>query len=110
MKLKKEIIILFLFVYYFYMKATKFEKIITIKKEFTQPSESLRQKSLFANLIGDTNDNIYSITNNILLSHFTAAEKLLQIEPGKTYKISGYGTRIPFLFLYPNILEIKPIN
>tara|TARA_Y100000389_G_scaffold109924_1_gene107042 strand:+ start:22341 stop:22562 length:222 start_codon:yes stop_codon:yes gene_type:complete len=58
------------------------------------------------NIISDTENNVYQIKNKALLLKFNASELLSTIESGKSYQVQGYGLRIPFLNLYPNIIEV----
>mgnify|MGYP007101626959 FL=1 len=64
-------------------------------------------KSVY-NAISDTNNNVYVIQNRYLLLHFDAVETLSIIEKNKSYTITGYGLRIPFLNLYENIVSCVP--
>jgi len=36
---------------------------------------------------------------------FTAAELFTKMSIGQTYKVNGFGYRIPFLSKYPNIIN-----
>tara|TARA_Y100000389_G_C17466208_1_gene525835 strand:+ start:3356 stop:3718 length:363 start_codon:yes stop_codon:yes gene_type:complete len=100
-----KIIIFILCVFYIYYFTTTFERTITIKKNINYMSGAGR--SIHAsNLISDVNNNVYRISNSLLLLRFNAAEMLSKFESGKTYKIRGYGIRYPVLGLYPNIMSI----
>lgn len=87
--------------FYFYFFLTKFSKIITVKDEFIEG-----QYRSIINIISDTENNVYQIKNKALLLKFNASELLSKIESGKSYQVQGYGLRIPFLNLYPNIIEV----
>ena len=87
--------------FYFYFFVTKFTKTITVKDEFVEG-----QYRSIINIISDTENNVYQIKNKTLLLKFNASELLSKIENGKSYQIKGYGLRIPFLNLYPNITEV----
>lgn len=87
--------------------STKFSNhVITIKKDdITKASMNGRATR---NLIGDTTGNIYSVSSNPLLLFFKSAEILNMLEEGKTFKISGYGKRIPMFGVYPQITHAVP--
>ncbi len=87
--------------FYFYFFLTKFSRIITVKDEFIEG-----QYRSIINIISDTENNVYQIKNKALLLKFNASELLSKIESGKSYQVQGYGLRIPFLNLYPNIIEV----
>jgi len=59
------------------------------------------------NFVIDMNDDVYVIDNRYVLLHFDAVNVMTNIKNNETYLVSGYGVRIPFLELYPNILKIK---
>lgn len=88
--------------YYIYYFTTCFEKkTIQIDDEFYFMS-----KNNGKNLIMDTNNKIYQIANVIPLLHFKASEMLGQLKPGNTYTVSGFGTRIPVLNMFPIITKL----
>jgi len=93
------ILILINYIYYF---ATKFSKIITIENKYTYAKKSTR-----AQTVSDTNDVVYTVDDSLILFHWTSAEVFNKIDIGKTYKIEGYGKRIPFLGLFPVIISAK---
>jgi hypothetical protein len=81
--------------YFFF---TKFNRTIVVKEDFI-----IGSNKQILNLIRDTNDNLYLVDNKFMLLNFDAAEILAKIEKGKTYNITGYGIRLPFLDLYENM-------
>ena len=87
--------------FYFYFFLTIFTKTITVKDEFIEG-----QYRSVINIISDSENNVYQIKNKLLLFKFNASELLAKIESGKSYQIQGYGLRIPFFNLYPNIVEV----
>ena len=60
------------------------------------------------NIVTDTTGNVYTVEPMYLVGNFDAVSKYSALEPGKTYRVSGYGITIPFLQMYPNINEISP--
>jgi hypothetical protein len=81
---------------------TYFEKTITINDKISYSSGKYMN-----NTIIDENGIVYSITNSLPLLYFTSAEVFLKLEKGKTYRVTGYGLRIPILGMFPNLLSIK---
>lgn len=96
-------IILYFFIFYTYFFSTKFKKTITVKDEFYNVGST---KNLL-NIVQDTEDVVYTVSNKLLLLSFNSSEVLAQLEKNKTYDVVGYGVRIPYLDLYPNILHIN---
>jgi len=99
-------IILILFIInIIYVYATKKNKIITVKN-----STYFGQSRYGLNLITDKDNNVYQVKNSIYYLFFNSAELYQQLEINKTYKITYYGYRIPFINAYPNIISATIIN
>jgi len=81
---------------------TKFEKTITIKDKYTR----YRRKGSNYNVV-DTENNIYQIGNLWFKFDFNRAEDYNKLDKGKTYKVKGYGVRIPMIDMYKKIYEIE---
>jgi hypothetical protein len=81
---------------------TKFEKTITIKEKFTR----YRRKGSNYNIV-DTDNNIYQIGNVWFKFDFNRAEDYTKLELNKTYKVKGYGIRMPVLDMYKTIYHIE---
>jgi len=101
--IKLLIIIIIIFMLYSYL--TKFEKIITVKEV-----NNLYIYKSSGNFISDINNNLYKISNNVFYLFFTSTELYDKIDPNKTYKIIGFGKRIPILGLYPQIINVELIK
>lgn len=102
------IIAILVALFYIYYISTRFSnRVITIKKDDIIKA-SMNGKGT-SNLIGDTDGNIFSVSSNPLVFFFSSAEILNQLEEGKTYSVSGYGTRIPMLGAYPQITKAVPV-
>lgn len=84
---------------------TRFEKVILIKNK-----EGYGTRYGRSQLVSDEEGRIYTVSNNVLLWHFTSAEVFGKMEVGKRYKIKGYGLRIPVLGMFPNIVNLLPIG
>lgn len=100
------LLIMNLFIFYVYYFSTKFTKKSMFKKTFY--TSQLDNKKLIT-LISDTDNNVYKIQNAIPLLHFTASELNAEIEYNTKYMVHGYGLRIPFLGIYPNIIKISKL-
>ena len=85
-------------------KFAYFERTITVVDKLGYASGKY-----ISNTIVDENGVVYSISNSLPLFYFTSAEVFLQMAKGSQYIISGYGLRIPFLGMFPNILKIRPV-
>lgn len=85
---------------------TRFERVITVNKNLTYGSGSGRSISV-NNMVSDKEGRVYRVRNVLLLLHFTAAEVQAILQEGQTFKIKGYGLRIPFLGLYPTITKAE---
>lgn len=93
-----------LFVFYMYYFATKFEKEIVFKKTFY--TSRFDNKKLLS-LVSDVDGNVYQIQNVGPILHFTASETNARVEFKKRMRVKGYGLRIPFLGLYPNLIHVQ---
>ena len=60
------------------------------------------------NVVIDGNGNVYTVSNDFLMMHYTSTELYGSMEVGKSYTIQSYGLRIPFLGIYPNIVRATP--
>jgi hypothetical protein len=96
-------LVIYIILFYLYFFTTKFTKEITVKEDFLMVSTN---NKTMLNLISDTSNTIYMVQNKYLLLKFNASEILVKLEKNKTYTVKGYGLRIPFLDLYPNIISI----
>ena len=59
-------------------------------------------------MITDTNGNAYMVSNYIFVWDFKSAEIYGSMDVGKSYTVSTYGIRLPFLGLFPNIVQATP--
>jgi len=83
---------------------TKFNKKITIKDKYIR----YRRSSSNYHIV-DKENNIYLIDNLWFVGDFNRAEDYNKLQKGKTYDISGYSFRVPFLDMYPKIYKINNI-
>ncbi len=79
---------------------TRFEKTITVRTNMAHGSGRATR-----NMVSDNDGNTYKVENVILLLHFDSAELQAKLMPGNTYKVKGFGLRIPFLGMYPIITD-----
>jgi len=94
------LVVFFLVTSMVYSYFTVFEKIITVKEK-----DSMRTGKYGKNIISDTDGNVYTIENSIFYDFFTAMELFTKIEQNQSYKVKGFGYRIPILGIYPNIIK-----
>jgi len=87
-----------------YSYFTTFTKEVTIKEK-----DSIRSGKYGQNIITDTDGNIYSISNSLYHNFFTSAELFTKLSVGQTYRVSGFGYRIPVLGFYPKIITATKV-
>ena len=58
----------------------------------------------------DDNVQVLKITDSILRRRFDSSDVYAVIEPGKTYKFTTVGYRIPIFSMYPNILKYQEVE
>jgi hypothetical protein len=87
-----------------YYHLTKFERVITVDEKYAYSSKRRGQT------ISDTNNVVYLLRDIFVLFHWTSVDLFNEIDVGKTYKIQGYGIRVPFLGWFPNIISAKLIE
>ena len=88
---------------FLYVYTTQQYREITIKKtERIVSSDGKSSKYLIY-----AEDGVYENTDNIFRMKFNSADVYNQLQNGKTYMCDTYGWRVPFLSMYPNIVECK---
>ena len=96
--------LLLISLFYVYYFSTRFSTVITVKKDFVKS-----QGRYSSNMIGTESGEVYKVSYNFLVGAFKSSEILNQMDAGKTFKISGYGKRVPMLGLYPAIVSAQEI-
>lgn len=92
-------------VFYLYYFSTRFTSVITVKKD-----DIVKTNGRYArNMIGAESGAVYKVSTNILIGAFSATELLNRIEEGRTYRITGYGRRVPVLGMYPTIVSAEEV-
>lgn len=81
---------------------THFTKDITIKDKYIRYRKSASNYNVV-----DSEGNIYKIDNVWFKGDFNRAEDYQRLEKGKTYKVTGYGVRVPMIDMYPKIYRIN---
>jgi len=84
---------------------TQFEKTITIDEKFAYGQRNGNSQS-----VSDKDNNVYEIRNSMLLFHFTSAEVFNSLDINSTYKVKGYGFRVPVLGMFPNIYHASSVK
>ena len=98
------LVVFFLVTSMVYSYFTSFEKIITVKEK-----DSMRTGKYGKNIVSDTDGNVYTIENSMFYDFFTAMELFTKIELNQSYKVKGFGYRIPILGIYPNIISASKV-
>tara|TARA_B110000858_G_C17587930_1_gene374322 strand:- start:264 stop:623 length:360 start_codon:yes stop_codon:yes gene_type:complete len=84
----------------FYQYGTRFEKVITVDEKYTYGKGSGNSQS-----VSDKDNNIYFVRNSIYFLHFSSLEVFNSLDTNRSYKINGFGIRVPALGLYPIIIK-----
>jgi hypothetical protein len=84
--------------------ATHFTKVITIKDKH-QYFASRRTKYM---VVGK-DDTIYNLANVWWKGDFNKSDDWVQLEKGKSYKVKGYGIRLPIITMYKNIYAFEKV-
>jgi len=80
---------------------TEFEKEITIKEKYVANNNN----NFYYYVI--SNDNkIYNITDVWFKGEFNNADDYAKLNVGKTYRVKGYGIRVPFLSIHYKIYSV----
>lgn len=77
---------------------------VTVKEKWVK---NYSDSSIY--LFSDTDGNVYEITDSLFLWKWEASNRYAFIEINKTYQITTYGWRIPFLSSYPNAIYIEEV-
>ena len=94
----------FMVLFYSYYTFTRFHgKIIRIDNDNLLKASGSGNRS--KNLISDTEGTLYRVTDVWPVLHFKSAEVLNTLKSGEKFVVSGYGTRVPALGLYPVIMS-----
>lgn len=98
------LVLIFAFCLVIYVYLFPFERTITIKEK----SEYASGKVIY-NTVFDTQGRVYQVANAWPLLHFSSAEVFMKLEKGKKYKVRGYGKRVSFIGLFPNIIGVAEL-
>jgi len=80
---------------------TEFEKEITIKEKYVANNNN----NFYYYVISDDN-KIYNITDVWWKGEFNNADDYAKLNVGKTYRVKGYGIRVPFLSIHYKIYSV----
>jgi hypothetical protein len=95
-------IILFPIIFYY---STSFEKDITIKEKYISQAGKYGNTPIYYVVAND--DTTYQIVNMWWKFDFNTIDDYGKLNIGKTYRVKGYGKRIPFLNMVHNIYDIS---
>lgn len=80
---------------------TEFEKEITIKEKYITTD-----KNKIYYYVISTDDNIYNVVDVWWKGEFNSGDDYAQLNVGKTYRVKGYGIRVPFLSMHYKIYSM----
>jgi len=81
---------------------TKFEKKITISEKYIR----YRRNGSNYNVVAE-DGTIYKIGNVWFKGDFNRADDYAKLKEGQTYKVTGYGVRVPFLDMYKTVYKVE---
>ena len=96
-------IILFPIIFYY---NTSFEKDITVKEKYIGRKGGSRGKSSNIYYVVASDDTTYEIVNMWWKLDFNELDDYAKLNVGSTYRVKGYGKRIPFLGMVHKIYDI----
>ena len=80
---------------------TEFEKEITIKEKYV-----VNDRSNIYYYVISTDNKIYNVVDVWLKGEFDNADDYAKLNVGETYRVKGYGIRVPFLSIHYKIYSI----
>ena len=103
--MSKGVIFILVFPIIFYY-STSFEKDITIKEKYTSQVYGRYGNSTPIYYVVASDDTTYQLINMWWKFDFNNIDDYGKLNVGKTYRVKGYGKRIPFLSMVHNIYDI----
>ena len=85
-----------------YAFGTTFEKNLIVKDKYIKRIDGIQR-----HIIVDSNNNIYIIGKSLWYLTFNNEERWYKININDNYKVNGYGRSLPFLHIYPNLINVK---
>lgn len=98
------VLVLFLILTMIFQLGSAFEKEIKIAKKYTTIGGVRYPVTYY--MIVTTDGAIYQVSNVWWRADFNNAEDWNNMNIGNTYRVKGWGYRIPFFGMYPNIYKI----
>mgnify|MGYP006086683225 CR=1 FL=1 len=92
--------VIYIISFYLYFFITKFERTITVSEELL-----IGINKNILNIVVDEANNTYQLKDVLLLWSFNTDTNMVNLRPGETYRVKGYGVRMGFLGLYPTIIS-----
>jgi len=86
--------------------STSFEKDITVKEKYTSQVYGKYGTSIPIYYVVANDDTTYKIVNMWWMFDFNDTDDYGKINIGKTYRVKGYGKRVPFLGMVHKIYDI----
>ena len=88
-----------------YAYGTKFEKNITVKKNYTRVTRYMDGPPNHIYMISDSNNDSYALKKSLLYNHWNNNKLWVELEENSSHKVTGFGWRIPMLDIYPVIIK-----
>tara|TARA_Y200000002_G_C22653389_1_gene652389 strand:- start:875 stop:1279 length:405 start_codon:yes stop_codon:yes gene_type:complete len=105
------IVIISFVVHLVYVLSTKFTKTITVKKTYTGVEDESSGNGYYdmytTYMVVDTNNEVYQVSNSLWFWEWDAPEEWGKLSKGQTYTVNGYGKRVGFFGMYPQIVKVE---
>lgn len=93
-----------------YAYGTKFEKNITVKKNYQRVGNSIEGPAHHIYMVSDSENNSYSVSKSLWYNQWNNNKLWNELEENSSHKIVGYGWRIPIFDVYPVIIRSDKIS
>ena len=90
---------------FIYFYNSTFEKDIVVKEKYITTTYS-KYSNTTNYFIVSNDDKIYNVVDVWWKGDFNEADDYAKLDVGKTYRVKGYGIRVPFLGMYHKIYDI----
>jgi len=92
-----------------YAYGTKFEDTITVDDKFTEVKGN-KETTTHVHCVSDTTGKIYTVCPSLAYLQFNSTEIWNSLKKEQKYNITGYGWRVGFFGMYPNIIKAELVE
>lgn len=87
---------------------SRFEKVITVETKSNFASAGSKKNSM-RNIVMDNKGKVYSFSDSLIFWSFKTTNNYIKIQEGESYKVKGFGIRLPFFSMYPSIYAVDKV-